>query len=237
MTSPKILEVKNLSVALDEVKIVQNISFSIAKDEVLAIIGPNGAGKSVLLKTIIGILKPTSGEIIFEPNIKIGYIPQRLHLDYYLPMTVREFLNLKPKVTKEEIKKVFDLVKIDNDFANKSLAKLSGGELQKTLVAWTIADNPDLLILDEPTENVDVVGQESIYNLLHELQDKTDMGIIIVSHDLTAVSKFATSVLCLNKKMVCFGEPIKTLNAENLASLYGGESAFFHHAHHQNHLS
>lgn len=231
MSSPTILEVKDLGVRLDNRQIIKNITFTLSAEEVLAIIGPNGSGKSVLLKTLIGLLPATAGSFRWNENIKIGYIPQRLHLDHYLPMSVREFLSLKPNVSEKDIAAAFALIKIDDRFASKNLAKLSSGELQKVLIAWAIADRPAVLILDEPTENVDVVGQHSIYELLHELQDSLGLAIIIVSHDLGVVYHHANTVLCLNENMVCYGEPVQVLTAEVLNNLYGHHS-FFHH-HHQ----
>ncbi len=223
-----LLEVKDLSVVLDGKHIIQNISFGLRSQEVLAVIGPNGAGKSALLKTITGIVKKTSGEVVFAPGVKIGYLPQRFHVDFYLPMTVKEFLRLKPD-HKYSLGEVLKLVDIPEIWLNQNLATFSSGQLQKILLAWAIIDQPDILLFDEPTENVDIVSQESIYDLLHELQDALGISVIIVSHDLNVVYKYANAVLCLNEKMLCYGEP-SSLTNETLSALYG-DHAFFHHHH------
>ncbi len=224
-----LLEVKDLSVTLDGRKIINGISFELKPQEVLAVIGPNGAGKSVLLRTLVGINKRRTGEISFAPGANIGYLPQRFHVDFYLPMTVKEFLNLKPN-HKYSLEEVLSLVEIPEAWLDQNLATFSSGQLQKILLAFAIVDQPKILLFDEPTENVDIVSQESVYDLLHHLQDKLGISIIIVSHDLNVVYKYANTVLCLNEKMLCYGEPISALTNETLSQLYG-DHAFFHHHH------
>lgn len=225
----QLLSVRDLSVTFDGTTVLKNVSFDVNREEVLAVIGPNGSGKSVLLKTLVGIYTHTEGSIHWAPGIRIGYLPQRFHIDRYLPMTVTEFLDLKPHHdrTPEE---ALALVGLDAGWGAKRIAHLSGGELQKALLAWAIIDNPQILLFDEPTENVDVVGQQSIYRLLHELQDATGVALIIVSHDLHVVYRYATTVMCLNNAMICYGEPHATLTKDTLTEVYG-EHALFHHDH------
>jgi len=223
-----LLSVKNLSVAFRENHVIKHISFEIHKEEVLAIVGPNGAGKSVLLKTLLGIIEPTAGSIEWFPGIRIGYLPQRFHVDMYLPMTVGEFLDLKPrKILTNEA--VIRLLKLEKAWLKKKLAHLSSGQLQRILLAWALLDDPQILLFDEPTENVDIAGQESIYALLHHLQDTTGLSLILVSHDLQVVYKYANNVLCLNGKQVCYGEPKEALNHETLSELFGDHTVFHHH--------
>ncbi len=230
MEKQRILSVENLKVVLNDKKILDNVSFSIKAGEVLAIIGPNGAGKSILLKTTLGLIKPTAGKIEWMKDVNIGYLPQRFHVDYYLPMTIKEFLKLKPRPA-YSLTQVLEMVNMKESWLNKNLAHLSSGELQKVLLAWAVLDKPHILLFDEPTENVDIVNQESIYKLLHELQKKLNIALIIISHDLHIVYRYANYVLCLNKDMLCFGEP-EILNAETLSKLYD-DQAFFHHHHYE----
>jgi len=232
MNPQPLIKAQDLSVTLDNKEIIKDISFEIGMDEVIAIIGPNGAGKSILLKTLIGLYKPTKGTIKYKKNIQIGYLPQRFHLDYYLPVTVQEFLNLKEN-KKFSVHKIEELVGIEN-WRNKKLAQISSGQLQRVLLAWSVMHKPDILFLDEPTENVDIVSQESIYDLLRNLQDELHLSIIIVSHDLHAVYKYATKVICLNQKMVCYGNPHEALSTEKLSNLYANQT-FFHHHHFGSH--
>ena len=224
-----IIKVENLSVRLEGQEIIHDVSFEINPREVLAIIGPNGSGKTVLLKSLLGIIKPSGGEIDWMPNIRIGYLPQRFNVDKYLPMTVGEFLNLKSEKS-YKLEDALKMVGFEKKALQKSLAYLSGGEMQKTLLAWAIMDDPQILLFDEPTENVDPISEESIYRLLHDLQARLGIAMIIVSHDLHVVYRYANNVLCLNKKAVCYGAPKETLTKESLVELYG-EHAHFHHHH------
>lgn len=226
---PVLLSVKNLSVSFRENHVLKHVSFDVKKEEVLAIIGPNGAGKSVLLKTLLGIIKPSGGSVEWFPGVRIGYLPQRFHVDMYLPMTVEEFLNLKPRKTLTN-EAVLRLLKLEKAWLKKRLAYLSSGQLQRVLLAWALLDDPQILLFDEPTENVDIGGQESIYTLLHHLQDTTGISLILVSHDLQIVYKHANSVLCLNEKQICYGEPKDALTHETITELFG-EHTIYHHNH------
>jgi len=226
--APILLSVKNLSLSINNNHIFNHVGFEIHKEEVVAIIGPNGAGKSMLLKSLLGIVEPTAGVIQWFPGIRIGYLPQRFHVDMYLPMTVAEFLNLKPrKILTNEA--VLRLLKLEKSWLKKKLSHLSSGQLQRILLAWALLDDPQILLFDEPTENVDIEGQESIYTLLHHLQDTTGLSLIIVSHDLQVVYRYANRVVCLNEKQVCYGEPDKALNHETLSKLFGDHTVFHHH--------
>ncbi len=229
MSEQSLLQVKGLTVVLNNHTIIKDISFEIKPQEVLAVIGPNGAGKTVLLKTLVGLTPKTSGEIVWSPEARIGYLPQRFHVDSYLPMRVKEFLHLKSKTTRS-LEEAVHLVQLDKTLLNKNLAGLSGGETQKTLLVWALLDKPNVLLFDEPTENVDVVGQESIYTLLHHLQDNLRISIIIISHDLQVVYRYADKVICLNQEMLCNGVPNEVLTTQMLSELYG-DHAFFHHHH------
>lgn len=237
--SEKILEVENLSVSFDGQKVLENINFLIDKGDVLAVIGPNGAGKSVLFRALLGLIT-YSGKISWQSGLKIGYVPQKLAIERGLPITVREFLSLKSP-SKENMLRALNSVGIntkpenehhlEHHILNRRMGLLSGGEFQRVLIAWSLVDDPDVLLFDEPTAGIDIGGEETIYNLLHELQDKRNLTIILISHDLNVVYKYANSVICLNKQQVCFGEPHSVLNPDELSSLYGGEAKFYHHEH------
>ncbi len=227
----KILHVESLRVTLEGHEIIHNVSFNVRPGEVIAVIGPNGAGKSVLLKTLVGIIKKTSGTIVWKDGVKVGFLPQRFQVDRYLPMTVKEFLELQPD-RKIPLEEALTLTHFNTDLKQKTLAHLSGGEMQKVLLAWSILNKPDILLFDEPTENIDVVSQESVYALLHHLEDKLGVATILVSHDLHVVYRYATRVICLNNNMICEGPPDTVLTTKKLGELYG-DYAFFHH-HHDN---
>ncbi|MCD6528274.1 metal ABC transporter ATP-binding protein [bacterium] len=227
MNSNLILKVKNLNVELGGEKIINNLSFQVKEGEILTILGPNGAGKTVLLKTLLGIL-PYQGTIEWQKGIKVGYVPQRLPFIKDIPLTVREFLKLKIN-SENATKRVLELVGIKNEISEKEISKLSSGQFQRILVGWGLLGNPQVLLFDEPMAGIDISGQESIYDLLKNLQKEKGFAVLLVSHDLSVVYKFSSNVLCLNKKVLCYGPPQEILTPENLAQLYGGQIKFYQH--------
>ena len=222
-----ILEVKNLSVRYGEQSILENISFDLEKGDTLAIIGPNGSGKTTLLRAILGATRYT-GEIKISAGTEIGYVPQKIDLERDLPITVKEFLALRSRAESEGLLQAVDLAP---DFLKKRIGELSAGELQRVLIAWAISAHPDLLLFDEPTASVDVAGQKTVYELLHKLQDERNLALILISHDLTVVYRYAQKVLCLNRQQICFGVPSEVLTPKELEKLYGGGRKFYHHLH------
>lgn len=225
-----ILEVKNLNVSIDRTKILENIGFSVKQGDVLVIIGPNGAGKTILLKSLLGLVD-FDGNIKWAPDIRIGYVPQRLDIDSNIPLTVEEFLLLRGKITKERVREVLKFVQLDENILKQGFGEISVGQRQRVLVVWAVLGNPNVLLFDEPTADIDISGQESIYNMIKHLQKHLNLTIIMVSHDLSVVYRYAQSVLCLNKKQVCIGSPKEVMNPEHLMELYGGEKAFYQHNH------
>ncbi len=163
--------------------------------------------------------------------MKIGYVPQKFLADKNLPFSIKEFFKFK-KVRAEEIKEVLERVGInDLSILKKKIGVISHGQLQRILIAWGLADNPDILLFDEPTSGIDIEGEETIYNLLSKIDKERKLTMMLVSHDLNVVYKLADKVLCLNKKGICFGVPEEAINPENLKKLYGGEIKFYGHAH------
>ncbi len=227
-----VLEVKNLSVNFGKQNILRDISFSIEEGDTLAIIGPNGSGKTTLFRAILGAVK-YEGEIHKDKEMHFGYVPQKVDLERDLPITVNEFLNLSVVSKKVEniSKNLIKMVGLNEDYLNKKIGELSAGELQRVLIAWSLVGQPKLLLFDEPTASVDVAGQETVYELLHKLQDEKNLTLILISHDLSVVYKYANKVLCLNKNQVCFGPPAEVLTPKELEKLYGGERKLYHHKH------
>lgn len=239
MSNEVILNIENLTVAFDDNKIIDNLSFSIRKGEVVAIVGPNGAGKSVLFRALMGLV-PYSGKINWAPRLKTSYVPQRFNVEKDFPLTTKEFLRLKSKnhsniiSTLESVglkDKQSDMHHIEHHLLNQRLGWLSGGQLQRILITWAILDNPDVLLFDEPTAGIDIGAEETIYNLLKKINDERAMTILIISHDLNIVYKYADNVLCLNKEKICYGVPSEVLDPRALVKLYGGEASFYTHEH------
>ncbi len=226
-----VLDVKNLNIDIGGVKVLEDINFSVERGEVLAIIGPNGAGKTVLLKALIGLI-PHKGDIQWMPGIKTGYVPQRMDIETDVPLTVREFFHLRsPLITDRKIKEMLDFVQLGHGILKSGFGEISIGQRQRVLVAWAVLGNPHVLLFDEPTADIDIAGQESIYKMLYHLQKNLGLTIILVSHDLNVVYRHADTVLCLNRRGLCFGPPKQVLDTEQLFALYGGEKTFFDHKH------
>jgi len=221
-----LLTVSNLQIKIDRNIILKDISFTVLKNQSLAIIGPNGAGKTTLFRALLGLI-PYQGKIAWQPGIKIGYVPQRISVDRDLPITTEDFFSLK-KSSQKEMKQALLAVGV-NHLLKEKLGVLSGGELQRILIAWALVGNPDVLLFDEPTAGIDVSAEETIYSLLYRLQKQKNLTILLISHELQVVYKYATNVLCLNKEEVCFGPPKQVLDKESLAKIFGSNVGLYQH--------
>lgn len=228
-----LLELKNVSVGYGRGPVAEKVSFALQRGETLVILGPNGSGKTTIFRAIIGAL-PYTGEITTEQDARIGYVPQKIDLERNLPLTVREFLllaskprELHPYAPEEAI----ILVGLAKSFLSKNISSLSSGEFQRVLIAFALRNRPDLLLFDEPTASIDIGGQETVYELLHRLQNEQNFGLILISHDLTVVYQHADKVLCLHKKHAHFGDPEEVLTMKELKELYGSNIKFHRHAH------
>jgi len=226
-----LLDVSHLTVELAGHKIIADLSFQVLPGDTLAIIGPNGAGKTVLFKALLGLL-PYSGQISWPKEIRIGYVPQRLYVESDLPLTTAEFFHLK-NAKNPEIHRVMAAVGFTDphEILNSKLGVLSGGQLQRILIAWALVGHPQVLLFDEPTTGVDLSAEESIYSLLNKLQHQENLTLLLISHELQVVYKYATNVLCLNKEGLCFGPPKKALTQEALNKLFGENVSVYHHKH------
>jgi len=226
-----ILEVKNLTVNFNNEKVIDNLSFNLKKGENLVVVGPNGAGKTVLLRTLIGMI-PFEGEIKWEKDVKIGYVPQKILPEKNIPLSIEEFFNFK-KIDSNQIVKALKSVGInDLSVLKKKIGVISSGQLQRILIAWSLIGNPEILLFDEPLSGIDIEGEETIYNLLSQIEKERNLAIILITHDLSVVYKFADSVLCMNKKVICYGSPQEALTPQKLSQLYGGEIKLYKHVHH-----
>ncbi|MGB9715760.1 MAG: metal ABC transporter ATP-binding protein [Thermodesulfovibrionales bacterium] len=224
-----ILKVKRLTVRLDNQNIIENLSFQIKRGDVVTILGPNGAGKTVLLRTLLGLI-PHEGEIEWDSDIKIGYVPQRLPFIKDIPLSVNDFFKLK-KSSEKDTKEILDSVGFREDFLEKKMGDISSGQFQRVLIAWALIKNPQVLLFDEPTAGIDISGEETVYNLLAKLKLERNLTMLLVTHDLSVVYKFSTDVICLNKHLICHGPPREVLTPESLRELYGEEVKYYQHKH------
>ncbi|QIQ41342.1 MAG: zinc ABC transporter ATP-binding protein ZnuC [Buchnera aphidicola (Aphis urticata)] len=225
---------KNIYVNFSDRPILHNISLSLNANRIITLIGPNGAGKSTLIRVILGLIKPNSGTVLRSPYISIGYVPQKLYLNNLLPITVERFMKLSCRKKTINILKILKRVKAES-LRHLSLQTLSSGEMQRVLLARALLNNPNLLVLDEPIQGVDVMGQLDLYNLIHSIRDEFNCTILIVSHDLNFVMARTDHVICLNKHICCFGSPQTVFKNLEFISIFGleriQEIAIYHHNH------
>jgi zinc transport system ATP-binding protein len=186
--------------------VLENVSFAVNRGETVTLIGPNGAGKSTLMKISLGILNASSGDVEREKGITIGYMPQKVMIDEVLPLSVRNFLYLRPNTTYDDVAEALETVRLTR-LSDQPVQGASGGEMQRILLARAILGNPDLLVLDEPVQGIDIMGQQEIYGLIAKIRDETGCGVLMISHDLHLVMASTDQVLCLNRHICCSGTP------------------------------
>ena len=215
-----LVSLTDVGVKLGQTTILKDINLSLFTNKVVTIIGPNGAGKSTLLRVILGLIKPTKGTIEMRRGLTIGYMPQRLHLDPSFPLSVDYFLtmsNLKMYLSVAEVLEKVGALKL----RYSSMHNLSGGELQRVMLARALIGKPDLLILDEPAQGVDVIGQQSFYSLLENFHKHWKCSILLVSHDMHLVFAASEQVICLNTHICCVGKPETIIQDPEYIKLFG----------------
>ncbi|MCY9846939.1 zinc ABC transporter ATP-binding protein ZnuC [Pectobacterium jejuense] len=231
-----LVSLNNISVTFGSRKVLSDISLTLQAGRILTLLGPNGAGKSTLVRVVLGLLSPTSGSLVRDPALRIGYVPQKLHLDTTLPLTVSRFMQLRPGVKKQDILPALKRVQAAH-LLEQPMQKLSGGETQRVLLARALLNQPQLLVLDEPTQGVDVNGQLALYDLINQLRQEFRCGVLMVSHDLHLVMAKTDEVLCLNQHVCCSGTPeVVSLHPEFLAMFgHRGAEQLAVYRHHHNH--
>ena len=219
-----LISAKNINVIKTGKNILKDVSIDINKNDFITIIGPNGAGKSMLLKCLMGFYKPNSGIIKTKPNLKFGYMPQNLDIIKTIPMKAKSFITIKKKYDKISLKKVISETQIEN-ILDKQLSVLSGGEMQRVLLARSLLNNPEVLILDEPAQNLDLSGQMHFYKLLQIIYSKRGLSILMVSHDLHLVMVSTKQVICLSNHICCCGKPQQITKDPEFLSMFGKDMA------------
>ncbi len=234
----KLIELNNISILFDQRKVLDNVSLSLETNKITTLIGPNGAGKSTLVKVILGLESRASGEVIREPNLTIGYVPQKLRLNDTLPLNVMRFLKLAGKYSEQEHLDALTLVGAEH-LLKENMHTLSGGETQRVLLARALLRRPNLLVLDEPAQGVDVQGQIDLYELIDSIRHRFNCGVLLVSHDLHLVMAKTDDVVCLNHHVCCSGAPLEITKHPSYIALFGKAThesfAFYQHQHLQHH--
>jgi zinc transport system ATP-binding protein len=212
-----VLKVSNLSLKLQNQKILDNVSFKLKRGTTLAVVGPNAAGKTMLFKTLLNLV-PYSGQVEWAKGVKIGYVPQNIAVDD-IPISVKDFLSFKNQVSVENS---LSPVRLSNkSVADKTLGLLSGGQLRRVLIAWALADNPNVLLFDEPTTGVDHDSEEPIFITLDELKRKNNITILLITHDVHIVREYSDYLLALNRCVTFFGKSKEIMNPSIQKIIYG----------------
>jgi len=238
--SDALITLKNISLSHNGKNILDDVSFKLHPGEFITLIGPNGAGKSSLIKILLGVIKQDAGEIIHGGNLKLGYTPQSFTANPYIPISVIDFLTLNHKLDHEFTSQTCELTGV-KDLLEMPLKNLSGGELQKVLLTRALLNKPNVLILDEPAQNLDVDGQMQLYKLIQDIHQKQNCAVLMVSHDLHRVMKESTQVLCLYHHICCEGLPESILKDAQFNDLFADQihdlmaTYEHHHNHHHEH--
>ena len=231
-----LIDVDNLTVRQRGRTLIDRVSLQVRRGEIVTIIGPNGSGKSTTIRAILGIIKANAGHVTKLPNLKIGYVPQKLEINWSMPLTVERFMRLTESHSDDSIAAALATTGVEM-LAKRELTVLSGGEFQRVLIARAMASQPDLLVLDEPVQGVDFNAELEIYQLIARLRDKHDCGVLLVSHDLHIVMAETDTVVCLNGHVCCSGSPKAVTNSDQFQNLFGvrGAEALAIYKHHHDH--
>jgi len=224
--------------------VLDHVDFSVRAGEIVTVIGPNGAGKTTLIRTVLGLLRPLSGSVRRRPGLRVGYMPQSIQFERTMPLTVGRFLTLGPVHLLARAREATAIAAALDEvgapgIAERSVHEISGGERKRMLLARALLTDPDLLVLDEPTANVDVAGQGEFYDIIGRLRDRRRCGVLLVSHDLYLVMASTDFVVCLNRHVCCSGKPESVGRHPEYLALFGPRLAstlgLYTHAHDHEH--
>ena len=233
-----LIQVENLSVRYGARTALSRVSLRVEPSEIVTIVGPNGSGKTSLLRAIIGAIKPLQGRVLQASSLKIGYVPQKLHIDETLPITVSRFLKLPGGVTAADIDYALTQAGVP-ELEKAQLSQLSGGQFQRVLLARALIGKPDLLLLDEATQGLDQRGSASFYQQIETVRQNTGCAVLMISHELHVVMSASDRVICLNGHVCCEGTPAVVASAPEYRALFGtgtgGALALYRHEHDHDH--
>lgn len=238
ISAPELIKANNVCLHYGDDLILHDIHFSIRDREIVTVLGPNGSGKSSLLRLLIGALKPTAGKVLHRDDLRIGYVPQRLSVDTNLPMSVQRFLRMGMKNSDKDRQKWIEQIGIEK-LLSMQVAQLSGGQLQRVMLASALSVDPNILILDEATQGLDQQGEAAFYRLIEQVRNEQGCAVLLVSHDLHVVMSASDRVICLNGHVCCEGAPTQVSAAPEYRALFGlgteGALALYRHDHDHSH--
>nr|WP_185958748.1 metal ABC transporter ATP-binding protein [Paracoccus laeviglucosivorans] len=221
-----------------DLPVLSHVSMGIQPREIVTVVGPNGSGKSTLVRALLGQVALTSGRVERARGLRIGYVPQRVHIERAMPMTVRRFLSLPTRVSDAQAAAVLERTGVPG-LEQRQIAALSGGQFQRVLLARALLNDPQLLVLDEPTQGLDQPGIVAFYRLIEEVRQETGVAVLMVSHDLLVVMRASDRVICLNGHVCCEGTPQVVSAAPEYRALFGAEAqgtlALYRHHHDHDH--
>jgi zinc transport system ATP-binding protein len=233
-----LIEASDIHVYYGGAAVLDGVDVAVEPGEIVTLVGPNGSGKSTLVKVLLGVVRPASGKVRRTPGLRIGYVPQKLHIDASLPMTVARFLSLPVRRAPARVAAVAERTGIDG-LEDRQMTALSGGQFQRVLLARALLTEPQLLVLDEPTQGLDQPGEADFYELLEQVRRETGVGVFMVSHDLHVVMSASDRVVCLNHHVCCSGTPTVVQSAPEYHALFGrgthGALALYQHDHDHEH--
>ena len=228
-----LIRLEQISKSFGSRPVLENISMQLMRGEITTLIGPNGAGKSTLVRIILGLLKPDSGSVQPSADLKIGYMPQKINIDPTLPISTCRFLQLA-NTSHSACHHALEMVGIEH-LAKAPIQTLSGGEMQRALLARAIVRKPNFLVLDEPVQGVDVNGQNALYRMIADLSKALHCGVLMVSHDLHLVMSATDHVICLNQHICCQGNPEQVTKDQAYIDIFGQTTAIYAHQHDHHH--
>lgn len=233
-----LIECDEMSVHLGKRKVLSNINLSVSPKEIVTVLGPNGSGKTTLFKTLIGAITPSAGVLKKQPGLRIGYVPQRLHIDETLPMTVKRFMNLPSGHSPSTVADALTHAGASG-LDKQQIMDLSGGQFQRVLLARALLGNPELLLLDEATQGLDHRGSADFYRQIASVRKNLGCAIIMISHELHVVMRQTDRVICLNGHICCQGKPEAVSGSPEYHALFGldkeSEAALYLHQGHHSH--
>ena len=215
-----LIELSDISVEFAGQLALDHVDLTVAPGKIVTLIGPNGSGKTTLVRVALGLLQPTRGRVARRAGVRIGYVPQSVHIDDTMPLTVRRFLTLSARSSAAQISEALEAVHASH-ILDAPVQSISGGEMKRALLARALLREPDLLVLDEPSAGVDVSGQVEFYDLITSIRKRSGAGVLLVSHDLHLVMAATDEVLCINHHVCCRGEPETVTRHPEYLALFG----------------